>query len=118
MKDLKKLGQLPGRDTNGQENYQKQVQWYLTLDGLLQDLIELGDREEDLGDEAFKQSTIRDVLNLFPSKLHLKLSKLPGRKSEKLINIKKELQTYRSDAQLLDKERKGRVKVSLYFYMT
>ena len=106
LKDLKKLGQLPGKD-GGQENYQKQVQWYLTLDGLLQDLIELGDRGEDLADEAFKQSTVRDILNLFPSKLHLKLSKLPGRKREKLVNIKDQLQSFRNDAQLLDKERKG-----------
>ena len=48
LNELKKLGNLPGRDGYGKENYQKQLQWYLTLDGLIGDLVELGDRNEDL----------------------------------------------------------------------
>ena len=55
LRDLKKLGQLPDRVMNGQPNYQKQVQWYLTLDGILPDILELGARSDDLADEAFKQ---------------------------------------------------------------
>ena len=107
MKELKKLGHLPGKDGAGPENYQKQVQWYLTLDGLLQDLIELGDRNDDLGYAAFNPDVIRGVLNLFPPKLHLLLTCLPGTRREKLANIKEKLIAFRSDAQVLDKERQG-----------
>ena len=48
LRDLKKLGPLPDRVMNGQPNYQKQVQWFLTLDGILQDILELGARSDDL----------------------------------------------------------------------
>ena len=38
--DMKELEQLPGQDNTGQENYQNHIPGPLTLDGLLQDLIE------------------------------------------------------------------------------
>ena len=79
LNELKKLGKLPGKDSYGNVNFQRQVQWYLTLDGLLQDLIELGERDEDLAVQVFNPATIRDVVNLFPMKLNLELSKLPGK---------------------------------------
>ena len=69
------------------------------MEGLIQDLLDLGDRDEDLADEAFKQRTIRDIMNLIPEKTHLKLSKLPGKRREKLANNKGELKIYREDAQ-------------------
>ena len=81
------------------KGYQLQIQWYLTLDSLIQDILDLGNRDEDLVDEAFKQRTIRDIMNLFPEKTHLKLSKLPGKRREKLANSKSELKTDREDAQ-------------------
>ena len=87
---------------NGKPNYQKQVQWYLTLDGILPDILELGARSDDLADEAFKQGTIGEVLNLFPEKMHLKLTTLV-----KINNIKEHLKRYRTDAQTLDKVRRG-----------
>ena len=84
QQELKKLGNLPGRDGYGKENYQKQVQWYLKFDGILGDLIDLGDRDEDLAHEVFRQDVIRDILNLFPTRLHLKLTKIEGKRREKI----------------------------------
>ena len=104
--ELRKLGPLPVKDSNGQPNYQKEVQWYLTLDGILHDIIEIGGRSDDLADEAFKQSTIREILNMFPDRIHLKLTSLPGRRKQKLTNIRDYLTTYRTNAQTLDKERR------------
>ena len=51
---------------------------------MLQDVLDLGDRNDDLADAAFKQSTNRDIINLFPEKVTLKLSKLPGKRREKI----------------------------------
>ena len=70
-------------------------------------MIELGDRNEDLAYEVYKQDTIRDILNLFPTRLHLKLTKIEGKRREKLVAIKEMIRSFRSDAQILDKERKG-----------
>ena len=102
LKELRGLGKLPPVD----QGYQKQIQWYLSLDGVIQDILDLGDRGDDLADEAFKQITLRDVMNFFPDKIHLKLTSLPGRRRQKLAKIKDQLKTYRSNAQILDKERK------------
>ena len=88
-------------------NFQKQVQWYLTLERLLQDLIELGERDEELAVQVFNPGTIREVVNLFPVKLNLELSKLPGKMRDKLANIKERLKTLRTDAQILDKNLQG-----------
>ena len=76
---------------------------------MLQDVLDLGDRNDDLADAAFKQSTNRDIINLFPEKVTLKLSKLPGKRREK---IKDQLNII--NAQVLDKIRKseGRAKAA------
>ena len=80
LKGLRGLGILP----HSKHGYQKQIQWHFTLDGMLQDVLDLGDRNDDLADAAFKQSTNRDIINLFPEKVTLKLSKLPGKRREKI----------------------------------
>ena len=79
MKELSKLRPLPSKDGSGDGNYQKQVQWYLTLDGLLQDLVDLADRDEELADEVFRRSTLREVARMLPARLQVKLDKLPGK---------------------------------------
>ena len=58
-------GLVARKDSYGNVNFQKQVQWYLTLDGLLQDLMELGERDEELAVQVFNPSTIREIVNLF-----------------------------------------------------
>ena len=107
LKELSKLGPLPSKDGSGGGNYQKQVQWYLTLDGLLQDLVDLADRDEELADEVFRRSTLREVARMLPARLQVKLYKLPGKKREKFINVNEKLKEFRGEAQILDKNMLG-----------
>ena len=53
LKDLKKLGKLPSEEGAGHEIYTKQMHWYLSLEQLVQDLVDLGDSDEDLAYSVF-----------------------------------------------------------------
>ena len=58
LKDLRKLGKLPAEEGAGHEVYTKQMHWYLSLEQLVQDLIDLGDSDEDLAYSVFTETTI------------------------------------------------------------
>ena len=58
MAKLKALGDLPpDRLDGGKPGFRKQEEWYLSLDAFLNEIIVLGEREEDLAFHAFSEQT-------------------------------------------------------------
>ena len=77
MKKLKQVGDLPGeRLSNNKNGYRKQEEWYLSIEGILHDIIELGKRDSNLAYEAFSENTFNFVLSLFPSTMVVKLAEV------------------------------------------
>ena len=104
MKKLKSLGDIPGdKLTNDKPGFRKQEEWYLNVEGLLTEIIELGDRHEDLGFHAFSEQTFNFLLSLFPCDMAAKLSELVGSRRQQLVALKDKLAVYRQRSQRLGK---------------
>jgi hypothetical protein len=70
MYKLKAVRDLPPeRLDNEKSGFRKQEEWYLTIEGLLSEIIDLGERKEDLDYHTFSYQTFKFVLSLFPSDL-------------------------------------------------
>ena len=94
---LLKLGELP-KLTSGNA-FKAQVLWYLEVEALLKDLIELGSRSDRLYSEAFCDTTIRSIYRMFPVKLMHKLIKCQGNGKENVEAILIKISELRSKAQ-------------------
>ena len=104
MKKLKATGDLPAdKLANDRPGFRKQEEWYLTVEGLLSEIVELGDRHEDLGFHAFSEQTFNFLLSLFPCDMAAKLSEVVGSRREQLVAVKDKLGIFRVRAQRLGK---------------
>ena len=92
------LGKLPSDSSRG-NSCMKQVEWYINLDHIIGDIIELGGRNSEMEREAFNQSTITTVLNLFPASMMSKLLKVGGKGKSKLEAIRDRIEDFRETAQ-------------------
>ena len=102
MKKLKLVGDLPGEKlSNNKSGFRRQEEWYLTIEGLLHEIIELGKRDEDLAYEAFSENTFNYVLSLFPISLVDKLEEVQGTRKEKLEAVLTKLGAFRDKARRL-----------------
>ena len=89
------IGKLP----EIKHGFMKQVEWYINLDHILGDIIELGDRSTEMEREAYSQSTITTVLNLFPGGMLPKLLKVEGEGKSKFEAIREKIIGFREVAQ-------------------
>ena len=104
MAKLKAVGDLPPEKlSNERPGFRKQEEWYLTVEGLLSEIIALGDREEDLAYHAFSEQTFNFILSLFPSDLADKLAEMVGSRREQLVGVQSKLGNFRLRAQRLGK---------------
>ena len=104
MRKLKALGDLPpDKQANDKPGFRKQEEWYLNVEGLLSEIIELGGRHEDLAFHAFSEQTFNFLLSLFPCDMAAKLSEVTGSRKEQLVAVKEKLIIYRVRAQRLGK---------------
>ena len=56
MKKLKAVGDLPpDKQANDKPGFRKQEEWYLNIEGILAEVIELGERNEDLAYHAYSE---------------------------------------------------------------
>ena len=104
MKKLKQVGDLPGeRLANNKNGFRKQEEWYLNIEGVLHDIIELGKRDEDLAYEAFSENTFNFVLSLFPISVVEKLEEVQGNRKQKLEAVLAKLSSLREKARRMGK---------------
>ena len=73
------------------------------MEGLLAEVIELGERNEDLAYHAFSEQTFNYILSLFPCEMAAKLAEVVGTRKQQLVAVKDKLAGFRGRAQRLGK---------------
>ena len=102
MKKLKHVGDLPAdRLHNNKNGFRKQEEWYLNVEGLLYDLIELGKRDDDMAYEVFSANTFNFIVSLFPIKIAEQLEDIEGDRKQKLSAVLEKLALFREKAHRL-----------------
>ena len=102
MKKLRATGDLPpDKMVNGKPGFRKQEEWFLNIEGVLSEIIELGGRNEDLGYHAFSEQTFNFVLSLFPPDIAVTLTEVKGTRQEQLVMVKSKLANLRLRSQRL-----------------
>ena len=90
---LLELGSLP--KSNGRGGLKAQVKWYLEVESLVQNIINLGKKSRKLEREAFSYSTIKSIKKLFPLKFGDKLNKCTGDGIDEMEAILKKITDFR-----------------------
>ena len=65
-RDLKEIGDFPAKAVKGAPNHAKRVEFLLKLEGVVINIVDLGNSGEDLLLLSFKANTIAEVVNKFP----------------------------------------------------
>ena len=101
---IAKLGCIPKENSGkGQPNFKNQITWYLQLESLITEIMELGSKTVELEKEAFSPSHINFIIGLFRgsnSKM-LQLAQCSGSGSSQLAGILAKITSMRSDTQKL-----------------
>ena len=94
---IKKLGKLPKNNTKGQSI----VEWYLSLEVILQGILDLGDQveDDDVRNALFSTDVVRNIASLFPEAMGTKILKVPGCSRERLDNVLAKVTEFRGTAQ-------------------
>ena len=103
---LNRMGQLPRE--NGKKGIKGQVEWYIELESLLQNMLILGRSSSNLGMIVFQPLYINDVYNLFPTSLANKLIKCEGTADKHFEKVLNKISQFRADAQKLQIAREAR----------
>ena len=100
VSELKKLGTVP-------ERYFDQVTFFINLEAKVQDILDLGAKDDHLGRLAYGQDVFNAIYNRLTASQHLKLLAVPWDKCsrENLIKTKDKLNEFREAANMLDKTR-------------
>ena len=77
----------------------KQVEWLMSMELVLEDIVELGCRSLDMDREAFSGWTISRILSLFPLTIQADLSVVKGDGKQRVIGIINELKNLRGERQ-------------------
>ena len=119
LKKLSSMGTLPKPDSLAHHHVQCQIEWYIELELLLNDLVNLSERDPDCHNSVFNPATIKTILNLFPRQLCNEMNLLDGYAEEKLKNMIQYISNLRDAAKKLlpqgknddsgAKQRKGNV---------
>ena len=72
VENLMKVGPWPHEGTR--DCYSKQVKWIIKVQALLQEIIDLANTEQDLGDVIYNREKLSQILKLFPTFMVDKLS--------------------------------------------
>ena len=102
---LREMGNYPAKVAKGAPNHAKRVEFLLKLEGVVRDIVDLGNSDDELMLLSFNANTIGEVVNKFPDSMVLELNNLPGRGKQRMINIQEKLTKFRADAQSLEKTR-------------
>ena len=105
---LVSMGHLPEAGLLSKGGHSKRVTWCLELERVLADIIELGNRSDELAKEAFSKSSIDLVIKMFPADRRREMIRLPGTGCDKLEGIveivETERQLYQEDDKYVEKK--------------
>ena len=85
VNNLLKVGPWP--QEGSKECYSRQIKWIINVQTNLQEIIELANAEEELGDIIYNREKLAQILKLFPSFIVDKVVKMPGYKEKKYKEI-------------------------------
>ena len=106
---LHKMESLPRE--NGKRGLKGQVEWYIELESLMQNLLAHGKSSEKLGMIVFQPLFINDIYNLFPSPIANKLLKCEGETQVLFENVLQKISQLRAEAQKLQIAREAKKPV-------
>ena len=100
MHRVQKLMEVgPWPPDGSKDCYVRQVKWVVRVQTLLEEIIELANTQEELGDIIYNREKLSQILKLFPTFMVDKFVKLPGYKEEKFKQIIKKLDEFKLAAQ-------------------
>ena len=76
VEKLMKVGPWPHEGTK--DCYSKQVRWIVTVQTLLQDIVDLANTEDELVDIIYNREKLAQILRLFPTFMVDKLARIAG----------------------------------------
>ena len=82
MNALRELGPMPKQNSKG--GFNAIAEWYLKIEGILKEILDLGRTSDELGREAFHPTAFRDIYAMFPPHISGKLRKRPGEADVKM----------------------------------
>ena len=97
LENLMKVGIWPAEGSK--DCYAKQVLWIVKVQGLLQEIIDLAESEEELAAVVYNREKLSHVLKLFPTFMVDKLAKVAGYKKEKYDTIIVKLDEWKTISQ-------------------
>ena len=98
LKKLKTFGDMPTEKKGNVNLFSEREEWFLRIEGVIHDIIQLGKKDDDLAYEAYSKSTINFILALFPMGMMRELQRLEGSRGEKLENMLKKMAEFREEA--------------------
>ena len=111
---LFKLGSYPPDSSRSGSNRPKQIEWLCSLEVIIKEITEIGDRSMDMAMEAFNQSTIFAIINLFSGRMKTELLRIKGLSGKaRLTSIVGKLEEFRAEcldhqfAESLDLKKKS-----------
>ena len=113
LKALDDFGPYPSDKVGrGLPGYGKQVDWLLQVEGVIRDIMELGEKYQELDRDAFSTATLRKIVERFPEKVVAKFNRIRGDGKAKLKAFQSQLQERRVEVQGLDNTYGGAVGLS------
>ena len=98
LKLLRSFGDMPTERKGSKNLFSEREEWFLKIEGVIYDIIQLGKKDTDLAYEAFSKSTINFVLALFPMGMMRELQSLGGSRGEKLDKILNKMKEFREES--------------------
>ena len=95
---LKSFGDMPSEKKGNNNLFNEREEWFLKIESVIHDIIQLGRKNMDLAYEAYSKSTINFILALFPMGMMRELQRLEGSRGEKLENMLKKMGDFREEA--------------------
>ena len=101
-KKIKLMGKFPSDETSPTSNHlSSQIEWLLTMEITIKDIIELADGDEEMQREAYVSTTFIAITKLLPFSVQEKIAKIRENGKDKMAKIVDVLETLREDRQSL-----------------
>ena len=103
-KKIKQMGKFPSDETSPTSNHLgSQIEWLLTIETTIKDIIELASEDEEMEREAYVMDTFSSISKLLPFSIQEKISRIKVKGRDKMAKIVDVLANLREDRQSMSK---------------
>ena len=101
---IKQMGKFPSDETSPTSSYlSSQIEWLLTMETAIKDIIELAQGDEDMQREAYVSTTFIAITKLLPFSVQEKIAQIKAKGKDKMAKIVDLLEKLRENRQSLTK---------------